>query len=380
MPGAMVIGGATCKAPGARAPQREASRLPAGAAGRAFGGALTMGGALHASSVTVRRRVAARAVMNEGSSAEASGDTIEPARKLVRQPGSTTGPFNVLITGSTKGIGRALAEEFLKRGDSVLVCSRTERSVRSAVKDLSSRYDPERVRGIACDVSDQESVERLAAFATEQFGAIDLWINNAGSNGYKFEALSESEGDMLEEIVSTNVLGTLVCCRQAIRTMREQPAGGHIFLMDGAGGSGTPTPRFAAYGATKRCLGQLIKSLNAELKTAALSDKVCVHNLSPGMVTTQLLMSGTDSPQAKWFINCLAEEPHVVAQNLVPRLRDVPAASKKNADASGALSSRTVAFLTPVDAVTRIGSRILFERSRNRFVQEEGDSRLPPLG
>lgn len=73
--------------------------------------------------------------------------------------------------------------------------------------------------------------------------------------------------------------------------MREQEAGGHIFNMDGAGADGSPTPRFAAYGATKRGLVQLSKSLQAELKMLGISN-VGIHNLSPGMVTTDLLMSG----------------------------------------------------------------------------------------
>lgn len=78
---------------------------------------------------------------------------------------------------------------------------------------------------------------------------------------------------------------------QAIKLMREQEAGGHIFNMDGAGADGNPTPRFAAYGATKRGLVQLGKSLQAELKMLGINN-VGIHNLSPGMVTTDLLMSG----------------------------------------------------------------------------------------
>jgi hypothetical protein len=88
--------------------------------------------------------------------------------------------------------------------------------------------------------------------------------------------------------------------------MAAQPRGGHVFNMDGAGADGSATPRFAAYGATKRSLAQLGASLQAELGLAKVT-KVGVHNLSPGMVTTELLMSGADTPTAKFFINCLGE-------------------------------------------------------------------------
>lgn len=77
-------------------------------------------------------------------------------------------------------------------------------------------------------------------------------------------------------------------------------------LPHAAGADGSPTPRFAAYGATKRGLQQLGKSLAAELKLLGIKN-VGVHNLSPGMVTTELLMSGADTPTAKFFINCLGE-------------------------------------------------------------------------
>ncbi len=76
--------------------------------------------------------------------------------------------------------------------------------------------------------------------------------------------------------------------------------------MCGPRADGNATPRFAAYGATKRSLAQLAKSLVAELKMEKISN-VGVHNLSPGMVTTELLMSGADTPVAKFFINCLGE-------------------------------------------------------------------------
>ncbi len=109
--------------------------------------------------------------------------------------------------------------------------------------------------------------------------------------------------------------------------MRDQPTGGHIFLMDGAGADGNATPRFAAYGATKRSLEQLSKSLAAELKMLNIT-RVGVHNLSPGMVTTELLMAGADTPTAKFFINCLAEPAEEAAGFLVPRVRKVPQEAK----------------------------------------------------
>lgn len=67
--------------------------------------------------------------------------------------------------------------------------------------------------------------------AQERYGSIDIWINNAGTNGYTYVPMFEQAPDQLREIVATNVLGVMLSCRAAIRVMREQPTGGHIFNM-----------------------------------------------------------------------------------------------------------------------------------------------------
>lgn len=135
--------------------------------------------------------------------------------------------------------------------------------------------------GTACDVSNATDLERLAAFATASFGSVDVWINNAGTNAYSYGPLCEQDPEELVQIAQTNLLGVLLANRQAIRTMREQPSGGHIFNMDGAGADGNATPRFAAYGATKHALVQLNRSLSAELKTAGLDSKIQVSSYCP---------------------------------------------------------------------------------------------------
>eukprot|EP00891_Asterochloris_glomerata_P006421 jgi/Astpho2/6421/Aster-08104 len=223
---------------------------------------------------------------------------------------------------SCTGIGKALATEFLKQGDNVVICSRQEDKVKAAVNEL---------------------------------------INNAASNAYKHKALFELSDADLVQIVETNVLGTMLGCKEAIQVMREQGSRGHIFNMDGAGADGNATPLFSAYGATKRGLAQLGKSLQAELKMLNISN-VTVHNLSPGMVTTELLMSGADSKAAKFFINCLAEQPETVAQELVPRIRQVPQQGS---------SSSYIRFLTKGKAYTQILGRLLAGRRKNRWVTEE---------
>ncbi|XP_017984889.1 PREDICTED: chlorophyll(ide) b reductase NOL, chloroplastic isoform X2 [Theobroma cacao] len=151
-------------------------------------------------------------------------------------------PYNVLITGSSKGIGYALAKEFLKAGDNVVICSRSAERVESAVKSLREEYEEQRVWGTQCDIREAQDVKNLVLFAQKNLGDIDIWINNAGSNAYSYKPLAEASDEDLIEVVSTNTLGLMICCREAIKMMLQQPRGGHIFNIDGAGSDGRPTP------------------------------------------------------------------------------------------------------------------------------------------
>ncbi|PSC76397.1 chlorophyll(ide) b reductase chloroplastic isoform X2 [Micractinium conductrix] len=196
-----------------------------------------------------------------------------------------------------------------------------------------------------------------------------MWINNAGTNTYRVGPLANQAPEDIVAVVETNVLGVMLCCKEAFRIMKDQPSGGHVFNMDGAGADGGATPRFAAYGATKRGLAQLGKSLQSELRSDGLK-KIGVHNLSPGMVTTDLLMAGTNSKVAKFFVNCLAEEPETVAEFLVPRIRQVPEASKALLG-DGVGSSQYIRFLNQAKAYSQILGRIFGGARKNRFVQEE---------
>nr|XP_043624590.1 chlorophyll(ide) b reductase NOL, chloroplastic isoform X4 [Erigeron canadensis] len=241
-------------------------------------------------------------------------------------------PYNVLITGSTKGIGYALAKEFLQAGDNVLICSRSAERVETALQTLRTDFGVQRV------------------------------INNAGSNAYSFKPLAEASDEDLIEVVTTNTLGLMICCREAMKLMINQPRGGHIFNIDGAGSDGRPTPRFAAYGATKRSVVHLTKSLQAELQMQEVSN-VVVHNLSPGMVTTDLLMSGANTKQAKFFINVLAEPADEVAKYLVPNIRSIPS--------RGSTRPTYIRFLTGLKAYSQIFSRLAFGARRNRYLVED---------
>lgn len=89
----------------------------------------------------------------------------------------------------------------------------------------------------------------LLTILQELLGTVDVWICNAGYSG-SFKPFLASDPSALEAVVKTNLLGTLLCAREASRLMLQQKLGGHIFMMDGAGADGSATPQYAAYGET----------------------------------------------------------------------------------------------------------------------------------
>ncbi|KAK8597801.1 hypothetical protein V6N13_095198 [Hibiscus sabdariffa] len=246
------------------------------------------------------------------------------------------GPRNVVITGSTRGLGKALAREFLLSGDRVVVTSRSPESVRVTVRELeenlkegmaaggsfSKNLGRAKVVGIACDVCDPSDVEKLANFAVNELGSVDIWVNNAGTNK-GFRPLLQFSDEDIRQIVSTNLIGSILCTREAMRIMKYQPKVGHVFNMDGAGSGGSSTPLTAVYGSTKCGLRQLHVSLLKECKRS----KVGIHTASPGMVLTDLLLSGSTLKNKQMF-NIICELPETVARSLVPRLRVVKGTGK----------------------------------------------------
>ena len=90
---------------------------------------------------------------------------------------------NVLVTGGSRGIGRAIAQGFASRGANVLICSRSQESVDTAVREMLEAGL--KVSGLACDVSDPEQIRATAAAAISQLGHLDTLINVAGVNRRK---------------------------------------------------------------------------------------------------------------------------------------------------------------------------------------------------
>ncbi len=183
----------------------------------------------------------------------------------------------VVVTGSTRGIGRAIAEACAVAGASQVVSSRNKLAVEETVADLAARNLS--ATGVKCDVTEPGDLERLMEEAIAAYGRVDVWVNNAGLPQGVI-ALDEMTAAEAEDIVRVNVLGVVNGSRVALRYFKEN--GGILVNMTGKGYDGKASPYTSVYAMTKAAVTSLTRSLAEENKNYPVS----VHLLSPGMVAT----------------------------------------------------------------------------------------------
>ena len=247
---------------------------------------------------------------------------------------------NVVITGGTRGIGRGLAEEFLKRACNVAITGRNRDAVDAAATILEQTPGRARVLGFAAELSDFNSLQAVWDGAKQEFGSVDVWINNAGMSLPNKPLHEQAAGD-LKSIADTNLTGMLYANKIAIAGMRKQGAG-QVWNMEGFGSDGRTQIGIASYGATKRAVNYLNKALKKEVEGSGV--QVCA--LSPGIVVTDLLTGDYDRESAEWekakkIFNILGDKVETVTPFLVDGIL--------NSDRNGA----KVAWLTTGKALKR---------------------------
>jgi NAD(P)-dependent dehydrogenase (short-subunit alcohol dehydrogenase family) len=226
---------------------------------------------------------------------------------------------HIVITGSTRGIGYGLADAFLQRGCQVTLSGRSQESVDAAVAALAAKHDANKVFGQACDVTDLEQVQRLWDASAAHFGAVDIWINNAGI-AQDMQPLWDVPPQRVQAIVETNVAGVVYGSRVAVRGMTEQGRG-QLYNMEGAGSDGKVMAGLGIYQASKAAVRSLNKSLVAETKELPL----IVGSLSPGMVLTDMLLDPMENDPSerermKRIYNILADRVETVTPWLVDQI------------------------------------------------------------
>src|ERR1700682_3475753 len=193
-----------------------------------------------------------------------------------------------IVTGGTKGIGRAIADALVRSGSDVCISGRSRDEVDRVVKELED-LDEGRVTGTVCDVREYEQVKALLAYAVSEFTGVDILVNNAGIG--LFESVEEMAPEDFRAILETNLFGVFYCCHEAIPLMKQR-GGGYIINISSLAGV-NPHPRMAAYNASKFGLNGFSEALMQEVR----HDGIKVSYIMPGSVNTQF--GGDSTSEAK---------------------------------------------------------------------------------
>lgn len=253
-------------------------------------------------------------------------------------------PQRIVITGSTQGIGRALAEHYVRTGHAVVVTGRSEEGVAKVVAALTPVAGTGRVVGHAVDVTDAAAVQGLWDAAVAELGGVDLWINNAGV-AHTTRPIVETDPGDVRTMVSTNMLGTIYGSQVAVRGMTAQ-GGGQVFNVLGGGSDGRIRPGMGVYSATKRGLDLFTAALVKE----TAGGPVRVGQVRPGILLTEgWLREAARAPEQvssqRRALNILCDDVDEVAPYLAEQMLSSTEHGDRIAWLTGAKMARR--FLTP---------------------------------
>ena len=204
-----------------------------------------------------------------------------------------------VVTGGTKGIGRAIAESLLRAGATVFICARDKHDLKRALEQLSALG---KVDGEICDVRSEAQVGMMLEECKRVFGGVDILINNAGIG-----IIGKTVEDF-EQTLQTNLFGVFYACHHAIPLLKQR-GGGYIINISSLAGQNAH-PKMAAYNASKFGLNGFSEALMQEVR----ADNIKVTTICPGSVNTYF---GDQEPsdEKSWQI-----QPEDIAQTVLDLL------------------------------------------------------------
>jgi len=192
-----------------------------------------------------------------------------------------------IITGASRGIGKAIAEAFARAGARLALCSRKPEGLQAAAAELREFGQ---VLAVQAHVGKADDVRNLVAQTMEVYGRVDVVVNNAATNPHFGAVLTADEGQWLK-ILDTNLLGA-VRLIQAVAPHMEEQGGGKIINMASVAGL-RPSPGMGLYGIGKAALIQLTRQLALELGP----HNIQVNAIAPGIIETRFSQLLWQTPQ-----------------------------------------------------------------------------------
>lgn len=186
-----------------------------------------------------------------------------------------------IVTGGSRGIGKAIAIAFAKEGSHLVLTSRTEAELEATKREIENSSST-RVEIFRADVSQPKEVKDLVDFTLVKFATIDVLVNCAGVQA-PIGLVADINSEKWIQTIDINLYGTFLCIKAVLSTMMENKKGKIIDFS--GGGAVSPRPRFSAYSASKAAVVRLTEIIAEEVKEYNID----INVVAPGAVNTRLL-------------------------------------------------------------------------------------------
>ncbi|MFD0849027.1 SDR family NAD(P)-dependent oxidoreductase [Sphingosinicella xenopeptidilytica] len=197
-----------------------------------------------------------------------------------------------VVTGSSRGIGRAIAEAYVEAGVRVVISSRKQSACDAVAGTINARYGEERAIAVAASLSDKSALEALIAKTRQRFGHIDLLVCNAASNPY-YGPMAGISDEQFRKIFDNNVLANHWLIRMVAPGMIERREGAIIVVSSIGGLIGSDV--IGAYNVSKAADFQLVRNLATELGP----HNVRINAIAPGVIRTDFARALWEDPEAE---------------------------------------------------------------------------------
>jgi NAD(P)-dependent dehydrogenase (short-subunit alcohol dehydrogenase family) len=195
-----------------------------------------------------------------------------------------------VITGSSKGIGRAIAEEYALQGAKVVISSRKQDACEVVAAEINARHGPGTALAHAASISSKEQLQDLIDTSRQTFGRIDVLICNAASNPY-YGSLDGISDDQFRKILDNNILSNHWLIQMVLPEMRARRDGAIVVISSIGGLKGSPT--IGAYNISKAADFQLVRNYAVEIGV----DNIRINAIAPGVVKTDFARALWEDPK-----------------------------------------------------------------------------------
>ncbi len=196
-----------------------------------------------------------------------------------------------IVTGSTKGIGKAIAERLVEHGAKVAISSRKPNAVEAVAAEINAKH-PGHAIAVPCNISSKDDLQRLVDETRKAFGQVDILICNAASNPY-YGPMSGIPDDAFRKILDNNIVSNNWLINMVAPEMKERKDGSIIIISSVGGLRGTSV--IGAYAISKAADMQMARNLAQELSPS----NIRVNCIAPGLVKTDFARALWDTPEAE---------------------------------------------------------------------------------